>query len=91
MGLMNEIGRSAGPVSYTHLTDEFIRIRIGIGPKEKETDIIKFVLGNFPRDQKEQMDNAFDRAADAALVIIKSGVNAAMNQFNQASISQDSV
>ena len=77
-------------LQYTD-TDEFIRIRIGIGPKEKETDIIKFVLGNFPRDQKEQMDNAFDRAADAALVIIKSGVNAAMNQFNQASISQDSV
>ena len=77
-------------LQYTD-TDEFIRIRIGIGPKKKETDIIKFVLGNFPRDQKEQMDNAFDRAADAALVIIKSGVNAAMNQFNQASISQDSV
>lgn len=77
-------------LQYTD-TDEFIRIRIGIGPKEKETDIIKFVLGNFPRDQKEQMDNAFDRAADAALVIIKSGVNVAMNQFNQASISQDSV
>ena len=50
-------------------------------------DIIKFVLGTFPRDQKERMDNAFDRAAEAALAIIKSGVNDAMNRFNQASIS----
>ena len=73
-------------LQYTD-TDEFVRIRIGIGPKEKEMDIIKFVLGTFPRDQKERMDNAFDRAAEAALAIIKSGVNDAMNRFNQASIS----
>ncbi len=72
-------------LQYTN-TDEFARIRVGIGPKSKETDIIKFVLGSFPSEEKEKMEETFDKAADAALYIIKNGISNAMNRFNHNTV-----
>ncbi len=72
-------------LQYTE-TDEFARIRIGIGPKNKDMDIIKFVLGNFSPEEKERIEKAFDKAADAALYIVKNGISNAMNRFNASSV-----
>lgn len=65
-------------------TDEFARVRVGIGPKPANMDIIKFVLGHFTEDDKALVDKAFDRAGEAALYIIKNGAENAMNRFNGA-------
>ncbi len=65
-------------------TDEFTRIRIGIGPKPAEADIIRFVLGHFTEEDRQNMNNAFDRAAEAALYVIENGTQQAMNLYNGA-------
>ena len=68
-------------LQYTD-TDEFVRIRIGIGKKKKEMDIIKFVLGHFTPEEKETMQHSFEKASEAVLYLIKNGIEKTMNRFN---------
>ena len=63
-------------------TDEFARVRVGIGPKPKEMDIIKFVLGRFSNDESKILEESFSKAAEAVLCIIKKGTEEAMNKYN---------
>jgi peptidyl-tRNA hydrolase, PTH1 family len=64
-------------------TDEFIRVRLGIQPDHPVRDGVKFVLGQFKKSQLEAVDELIERAADAVEAILKDGVAAAMNRFNQ--------
>ena len=64
-------------------TDEFIRVRLGIQPDHPVRDGAKFVLGQFKKSQLEAVGDLIDRAADAVEAILKEGVAAAMNRFNQ--------
>lgn len=63
-------------------SDEFSRIRVGIGPKDANMDIIKFVLGKFSVEDSKILDDSFSNAANAVLCIIKDGVENAMNKYN---------
>jgi PTH1 family peptidyl-tRNA hydrolase len=64
-------------------TDEFIRVRLGIQPDHPVRDGAKFVLGQFKKSQLEAVSDLVDRGADAVEAILKDGVAAAMNRFNQ--------
>jgi PTH1 family peptidyl-tRNA hydrolase len=64
-------------------TDEFIRVRLGIQPDHRVRDGAKFVLGQFKKSQLEAVSDLVDRGADAVEAILKDGVAAAMNRFNQ--------
>ena len=64
-------------------TDEFIRIRLGIQPDHPVRDGAKYVLGQFKKSQYETVDDLIDRGADAVEAILKDGLAAAMNRFNQ--------
>lgn len=68
-------------LQYTN-TDEFPRVRIGIGQKNQERDVIKFVLGSFTKEESAVLEKSFVRAADAALEIMDHGVSNTMNVFN---------
>ena len=61
---------------------DFPRIRIGIGPVPEGRDIADYVLGAIPEAQGKVMEEAFARAADAAELIISSGIELAMNRIN---------
>jgi PTH1 family peptidyl-tRNA hydrolase len=63
-------------------TDEFLRIRLGIGPDHK-VDGVKYVLTPFRRAQEKVVDEILDTAAQAVDVILKEGPAAAMNRFNR--------
>lgn len=63
-------------------TQNFARIRIGVGEKPKGWDLADYVLGKFDRDEEPMIREALDRAADACRVILSEGIDAAMNQFN---------
>ncbi len=63
-------------------TENFLRVRVGIGQKMPNADMIKFVLGTFPPDEEKPMEEAFEKAAEAILCILKKGADYAMNQFN---------
>ena len=61
----------------------FPRIRIGTGDRPAGQDLVEWVLGRCAPEEQEMMDRAIDRAAEAALVWVREGINAAMNQGNR--------
>ena len=52
-------------------TQTFTRVRVGVGEKPEGYDLADYVLGHFPKEEKKQMEDAFDRAAEAVAVILK--------------------
>ena len=63
-------------------TNEFARLRIGIGPTPDRWDPADFVLGKFTAAERETIDVDVARATDAVHVWATAGAPQAMNQFN---------
>ena len=53
----------------SHLGDEFLRIKCGIGKSKDDT--IDFVLGQFDKSEQEVVDKMIENAADCALDLIR--------------------
>ena len=64
-------------------TDQFMRIRVGVGEKPKNYDLADYVLGHFSHEDQEKMDSAFIKASNAAVTIMNEGITAAMNTYNR--------
>ena len=64
-------------------TDEFPRVRIGIGEKPENWDLADYVLSRFPKAEWEAMIQGVTKAGDAVGFILKEGTAAAMNEFNR--------
>ena len=62
--------------------DSFIRVKIGVGEKPAGWDLADYVLGRFSAKDRETLDQAADRGADAVRMIIAEGADAAMNRYN---------
>ena len=65
-------------------TQEFPRVRIGVGEKPARMDLADYVLGHFPKEEAETMTTAFKDGAAAVVDMMTEGVEAAMNHFNGA-------
>jgi PTH1 family peptidyl-tRNA hydrolase len=63
-------------------TDQFPRLRVGIGRPPGKMDPADYVLQNFPAADEETMAIARVRAADAIDTWLAYGVDEAMNQYN---------
>lgn len=63
-------------------TQNFPRVRVGIGDKPKGMDLADYVLGRFSKQEALDMDEAYDEGAKAVVAIVKNGVENAMNTFN---------
>ena len=64
-------------------SQEFPRVKIGVGAKpHPDYDLADWVLSTFPLDQRDAMDDTYKRAAEAALLIITQGPEAAANRYN---------
>lgn len=63
-------------------TSEFIRIRVGIGQPDFKNDMINYVLGKVPEEEKQILQQGVKKAAEAVEEIIKDGIDIAMNKFN---------
>jgi PTH1 family peptidyl-tRNA hydrolase len=63
-------------------TSEFVRVRIGIDPGTS-VDGESFVLRPFKKSQKQEVDDAVTRAAEAVESIIAEGVEKSMTVFNR--------
>ena len=66
-------------------TEEWARIRIGVGPDGLETASRRgkdYLLTPMRKKELAVMDEVLDRAADAVETVIVSGVGAAMNRWN---------
>lgn len=63
-------------------TEEFARVRIGIGEKPAGWDLADYVLGRFKKEELPLMREAVGNAAKACAMIIGDGIEAAMNRSN---------
>ncbi len=62
-------------------TEDFARLRIGIGQNEKML-AEDYVLGRPDKEQKALLADAIERAKEAVLCCVESGIEAAMNKYN---------
>lgn len=65
-------------------TQEFPRVRIGIGRPPAGVDPIEYVLGEPDPEERELLGAACLRAGEAVLAIASRGIDAAMGEFNRA-------
>ena len=63
-------------------TNEFIRLRIGIGPDHPVTDASNFVLEKFSKSEIETVEKVLENGAAAIRAIIKDGIETAMARWN---------
>ncbi|MEX2220093.1 MAG: aminoacyl-tRNA hydrolase [Phycisphaerales bacterium] len=80
-------GGSAGHNGLTDIqralgSDDYPRLRIGVGPKPEFFEQSDYVLGRFTDEEWARVAPVIDKAADAAEVFLSGGLNAAMNRFN---------
>ncbi len=63
-------------------SQDFPRIKVGVGGKPERMDLADYVLGHFSREEQAVMKETVERAAEAAEMVIQEGIPAAMNRFN---------
>ena len=63
-------------------TQEFTRLRMGVGRPARSGEEIEHVLGSMRRDERAAVDEALSRAAEAIEAVLHDGVVEAMNRFN---------
>ena len=82
-------GTSGGQRGLEHISqllgsNEFSRLRLGIGPVPPQWDAADFVLGKFSVEDAADVEPMLKRSADAVECWVKQGIAAAMNQYNSA-------
>ena len=63
-------------------TDQFPRLRLGIGNDFKRGRQSEYVLSPFSPSQRKIMDETLEVASDAILTFLRGGIETAMNKFN---------
>ena len=61
----------------------FPRIKVGVGEKPPKWDLADYVLGHFSKEDRELMEEGYDRADHAVGMILNGEIEAAMNQYNR--------
>ena len=64
-------------------TQEFPRVKVGVGEKPSRMDLADYVLGHFSKEDRELMEEGYDRADHAVGMILNGEIEAAMNQYNR--------
>lgn len=64
-------------------TQNFYRIKVGVGAKPRGWDLANYVLGRFSSDERIAVDKAICDAADAVEMILRDGIESAMNHYNR--------
>ena len=77
-------GTHNGAKSVVHelVSEDFPRIRVGIGKPVDEYDAIDYVIGQVEEETYEKLKVGIDKAADAVEKFLKNGIDNAMNKFN---------
>ncbi len=64
-------------------TNEFERVRVGVGEKPSKMDLADWVLSRFKPEEREDLDNAIDNAVKAVELMLNDETDEAMNRFNK--------
>jgi PTH1 family peptidyl-tRNA hydrolase len=66
----------------SHLGNDFVRVRVGVGRPRGRREAADHVLAEFTSAERKELPILTDRAADAVEVTIEHGVERAMNEVN---------
>ncbi|MBR7164378.1 MAG: aminoacyl-tRNA hydrolase [Clostridia bacterium] len=69
-------------ILYHVKSDQFPRIRLGVGKKPAEYDLADWVLSKFTDEEIKILSKAVDLVPDMVREIIENGAQSAMNRFN---------
>ncbi len=68
-------------IAHVH-TDEFKRIKIGVGKLPPEGDMVAHVLGRLPVDDRKLLERAYENAVGAIECMVCDDIDQAMNLYN---------
>ena len=68
-------------------SQEFARVRVGIGMPDNKANLIEYVIGYVPNDEYKILQEGVKIASNAVCEIIKNGIDIAMNKYNLKSTS----
>jgi len=63
-------------------TDEFPRLRVGVGPRPRGEKLVNYVLARWHKSQRDDVDEMCQTGADAIELFVRKGIDAAMNRYN---------
>ena len=63
-------------------TQNFMRIKVGVGEKPQGWDLADHVLGRFSSEDRKKVDEAIKDAISAAVLMMQGDVDQAMNLYN---------
>ncbi len=63
-------------------TQNFMRVKVGVGEKPKGWDLADHVLGRFDAADRERVEAAIGDAVAATELVLSGEIDAAMNEFN---------
>ncbi|HEY9575625.1 MAG TPA: aminoacyl-tRNA hydrolase [Lachnospiraceae bacterium] len=67
-------------------TQEFMRIKVGVGAKPKGWDLADHVLGRFSKEDRIKVEDAMKRSVEAVASILTDGIDTAMNRYNKKEV-----
>ena len=67
-------------------TQEFSRIKIGVGDKPPEWDLVDYVLGRFSSEDRCKIEDAMKDAVAAVELIVSDDIAQAMNLYNKKKV-----
>ena len=68
-------------ISHLH-TEDFCRVRVGIGKPKFKDDMITHVIGYIPDEELELLRKGVNSAKEAVIEILKNNIDSAMNKYN---------
>ena len=63
-------------------TENFIRVRVGIGNPKYKDDLLNYILTRIPDEEYKILESSTSNAAEAVIDIVESGIDKAMNKYN---------
>jgi peptidyl-tRNA hydrolase, PTH1 family len=70
-------------------TQEFPRLRLGVGRGDGRRDLADHLLAKFEPDEQSELESFIARAADAAEMFAAEGIEKVMNQYNPDATAPD--
>ena len=77
-------GTHNGMKSVVHYltSDEFPRVRVGIGKPDENVNLVEYVIGAIPEEEQKKLEIGIEKAKNATIEIIKNSIDSSMNQYN---------
>lgn len=68
-------------IAHLH-TEDFPRVRVGIGKKPPKMDLADYVLSHFSDEEVKSMQEGYERASEAVALMVNDDLERAMNDYN---------